>query len=175
MSIRKPAAKSRAVVTRAEAPPPLEASFAEVVGLIEQARQRAYQAVNTELVGLYWRIGEYISGKLAAAEWGEGVVDRLAAHLARVVPGPQVVTDGRNGHGVGLRHFGRDGLGKPLIELLQRVSVGRVFVQFSALVALAQVGDVGHGGSIRRHEGSRTSYKLPVHWIHRHTVVSCRT
>ena len=40
MSIRKPAAKSRAVVTRAEAPPPLEASFAEVVGLIEQARQR---------------------------------------------------------------------------------------------------------------------------------------
>ena len=92
MSIRKPAAKSRAVVTRAEAPPPLEASFAEVVGLIEQARQRAYQAVNTELVGLYWRIGEYISGKLAAAEWGEGVVDRLAAHLARVVPGQRGFT-----------------------------------------------------------------------------------
>lgn len=32
----------------------VEASFAEVVGLIEQARLRAYQAVNTELVGLYW-------------------------------------------------------------------------------------------------------------------------
>lgn len=39
----------------------VESSFAEVVGLIEQARQRAYQAVNSELVGLYWRIGEYIS------------------------------------------------------------------------------------------------------------------
>ena len=45
----------------------IETSFAEVVGLIEQARRRAYQAVNTELVGLYWQIGRYISGKLAAA------------------------------------------------------------------------------------------------------------
>jgi hypothetical protein len=65
----------------------VETSFAEVVGLIEQARQRAYQAVNSELVGLYWRIGEYISAKLTAAEWGEGVVDRLAQHLARTIPG----------------------------------------------------------------------------------------
>ena len=66
---------------------PVEAAFAEVVGLIEQARQRAYQAVNTELVGLYWQIGQSISAKLAAAEWGEGVVDSLAQHLARKVPG----------------------------------------------------------------------------------------
>lgn len=92
MSTRKPAAKSRALVAQGKALPLLEASFAEVVGLIEQARQRAYQAVNTELVGLYWRIGEYISGKLAAAEWGEGVVDKLALHLARVVPGQRGFT-----------------------------------------------------------------------------------
>jgi predicted nuclease of restriction endonuclease-like (RecB) superfamily len=83
MSGRKPTTKARAVT----APRGPAASFAEVVGLIEQARQRAYQAVNTELVGLYWQIGEYISGKLAAAEWGEGVVDSLAQHLARTVPG----------------------------------------------------------------------------------------
>ena len=37
--------------------PAIEASFTEVVDLIEQARLRAYQAINTELVGLYWRIG----------------------------------------------------------------------------------------------------------------------
>ena len=70
----------------------VEASFAEVVGLIEQARQRAYQAVNTELVGLYWEIGRYISAKLEAAVWGEGVVDRLADHLARTLPGQQGFT-----------------------------------------------------------------------------------
>ena len=86
MSGRKTVAKAKAA-----APPPagapIEAAFAEVVDLIEQARRRAYQAMNTEVVGLYWQIGEYISGKLAAAEWGEGVVDKLAQHLARVMPG----------------------------------------------------------------------------------------
>ena len=70
----------------------MDSSFAEVVGLIEQARQRAYQAVNSELVGLYWRIGEYISAKLAAAVWGEGVVDSLAQHLARTMPGQRGFT-----------------------------------------------------------------------------------
>ena len=71
---------------------PNEASFAEIVSLIEQARTRAYQAVNTELVGLYWQVGEYISRKLEAAEWGEGVVDRLALHLARILPGLRGLT-----------------------------------------------------------------------------------
>jgi predicted nuclease of restriction endonuclease-like (RecB) superfamily len=70
----------------------MDSSFAEVVGLIEQARQQAYQAVNSELVGLYWRIGEYISTKLAAAVWGEGVVDSLAQHLARTMPGQRGFT-----------------------------------------------------------------------------------
>ena len=70
----------------------VEASFAEVVELIEQARQRAYQAVNTELVALYWEIGRYISAKLEAAVWGEGVVDRLAEHLARKLPGQRGFT-----------------------------------------------------------------------------------
>lgn len=76
-----------AAPVQAVAPAPLEAEFGEIVGLIQQARQRAYQAVNTELVGLYWRIGATISAKLAAAEWGEGVVESLARHLARVLPG----------------------------------------------------------------------------------------
>ena len=87
MSGRKPTTKARSVAAPRGPAAAVEASFAEVVGLIEQARQRAYQAVNTELIGLYWQIGEYISGKLAAAEWGEGVVDRLAQHLAHTVPG----------------------------------------------------------------------------------------
>lgn len=36
---------------------------------------------------LYWQIGAHIRCKIAAAEWGDGVVDRLAAHIARVHPG----------------------------------------------------------------------------------------
>lgn len=64
-----------------------EARFAEVVSLIEAARSRVYQAVNTELVSLYWQLGEYITRKITSAEWGDGVVAELAASLARRFPG----------------------------------------------------------------------------------------
>lgn len=85
----KPAAKTRtlkparrkpavgAVAIKGHAP-----AFREIIGLIQSARQRAYQAVNTELIGLYWRVGEYISRKLTTAAWGEGVVDELARYIA---------------------------------------------------------------------------------------------
>ena len=56
--------------------------FAEITRLIDSARQRAYQAVNTTLIELYWQVGAYLSGKIAAAEWGEGVVEQLAQHIA---------------------------------------------------------------------------------------------
>lgn len=61
--------------------------FAEIIALIEAARRRVFQAVNTELVEHYWQLGEYISRKLASAEWGDGVVEELAADLARRFPG----------------------------------------------------------------------------------------
>ncbi len=72
---------------RALAPTRVEDAFAEVATLIQNARHLAWQAVNTELVGLYWQVGEYISHKLASAEWGDGVVDELARYLARTQPG----------------------------------------------------------------------------------------
>jgi predicted nuclease of restriction endonuclease-like (RecB) superfamily len=61
--------------------------FDEVLALIEAARRRAYQAVNAELVSLYLQLGEYISRKIASAEWGDGVVEELAATIARRHPG----------------------------------------------------------------------------------------
>jgi predicted nuclease of restriction endonuclease-like (RecB) superfamily len=61
--------------------------FAEITQLIESARQRAYQAVNTALIELYWQVGAYLSGKIKAAEWGEGVIEQLARHLASTQPG----------------------------------------------------------------------------------------
>lgn len=64
----------------------LTASFAEVVDLIQQARQRAFHAVNTELIDLYWQVGEYISRKLETAAWGEGLVEQLARYIARKHP-----------------------------------------------------------------------------------------
>ena len=61
--------------------------FNEIVSLIATAKQRAVQAVNTTLIDLYWQVGEIISHKIAAAEWGDGVVNQLAARLARTQPG----------------------------------------------------------------------------------------
>lgn len=64
-----------------------EADFSEIATLIQAARQQAYQAVNTALIDLYWQVGEYISHKLAQAEWGDGTVTQLALWLKTNQPG----------------------------------------------------------------------------------------
>ena len=66
---------------------PQPADFADIARLIAAARQQAVQAVNTALIELYWQVGERISRKIAAAQWGEGVVDQLARYLAQSQPG----------------------------------------------------------------------------------------
>ena len=81
--VRKGKTRSTAATIMAA---PDEPAFREVLTLIERARQRAFQAVNTELIDLYWRVGEHISRKLATAAWGEGVVDQLAAFIGRHHP-----------------------------------------------------------------------------------------
>ena len=68
------------------------AGFDEIVQLITAARQRAYQAVNTTLIDLYWHIGERISQRIAAAEWGDGVVEQLAQYIATTQPNAQGFT-----------------------------------------------------------------------------------
>lgn len=65
---------------------PKEQSFAEVMEMIQAARGRALTAVNTTMIDLYWRVGEYISRKLETATWGEGVVDELARYIHKHQP-----------------------------------------------------------------------------------------
>jgi predicted nuclease of restriction endonuclease-like (RecB) superfamily len=65
----------------------LEKSFAEVVEMIQSAKQTVMQAVNAQLVELYWQVGAYISHKLQQSEWGDAVVPQLADYLARTQPG----------------------------------------------------------------------------------------
>jgi hypothetical protein len=86
---KKPAKPNAEIIVPIEQPAAGRSTieFVEVLALIEAARERAYQAVNTELVGLYWQLGEYISNKIVRAEWGTGVVDELALTIAREYPG----------------------------------------------------------------------------------------
>jgi len=41
---------------------------------------------------LYWEVGAYISDKIASAQWGDGVVDQVARHLAQTQPNLQGFT-----------------------------------------------------------------------------------
>lgn len=67
-------------------PPSQLDDFTEITQLIASARARAMQVVNTSLIDLYWQVGQFISQKLANAQWGDGVVAELAAHLAQTQP-----------------------------------------------------------------------------------------
>lgn len=63
-----------------------EKIFAEVVGMIQSTRQNVIRVANTALIDLYWRVGEYLSLKIASAEWGDGVVRQLADYISRNFP-----------------------------------------------------------------------------------------
>jgi hypothetical protein len=64
----------------------LSDQFTEVITLIHQSQSRAVQQINRELIDLYWRVGDYISQKVASSEWGQGVVKQLAAFIRQQQP-----------------------------------------------------------------------------------------
>ena len=57
--------------------------FEQVAILIEEARNRAFQKVNEELVLLYFKVGNIVSEKVAAGTWGDNTVAELASYLQK--------------------------------------------------------------------------------------------
>lgn len=43
--------------------------FSEIIQLIHQSRAKAFKAVNTALIDLYWEVGEYIHKRVESSEW----------------------------------------------------------------------------------------------------------
>lgn len=64
----------------------LQTHFSHITHLIAEAKQRAYQAVNHELVTLYWNIGEYLHQQVSTKAWGKAVVQELATFIAHTEP-----------------------------------------------------------------------------------------
>ena len=64
----------------------LQEQFQTITQLIAQAKERAYQAVNKELVTLYWQIGQHVSQQVQAKAWGKSVVKELADFIQRSEP-----------------------------------------------------------------------------------------
>ncbi len=59
----------------------MDPGFNDIIDLIKQSRTNAIKAVNSELITLYWNIGEYISKKIEKSEWGESIVTELAKYI----------------------------------------------------------------------------------------------
>jgi predicted nuclease of restriction endonuclease-like (RecB) superfamily len=61
-------------------------ALADIKSWVAAAQTRAALKVNTELICLYWQIGQEILRREESEGWGAKVVDRLAADLKRDMP-----------------------------------------------------------------------------------------
>lgn len=59
----------------------------DIKSRIRQRQYQAFRAVNTEMVALYWEIGESIDRKQQKLGWGKAVVETLARDLQAEFPG----------------------------------------------------------------------------------------
>jgi predicted nuclease of restriction endonuclease-like (RecB) superfamily len=64
----------------------IQEQFIEIIQLIKQSRSKAIAAVNTEMINLYWNIGQYIHNRIESAEWGKSIVKELADFLQKREP-----------------------------------------------------------------------------------------
>ena len=61
--------------------------FAEIVRLIEESRNRAFQKVNEELVLLYFTVGKTVSVRVLEGVWGDKTVEELSVFILNRFPG----------------------------------------------------------------------------------------
>ncbi len=60
--------------------------FDRILSIINDARSNALKAVNTELIKMYWCVGEYISELCERSSFGDKVIDEVAAYIAETSP-----------------------------------------------------------------------------------------
>lgn len=60
----------------------LRSQFNEIVGLINDTKQKVYRIANTAMIELYWHIGEILSYRVTNSQWGDGVIRQLADYIA---------------------------------------------------------------------------------------------
>jgi predicted nuclease of restriction endonuclease-like (RecB) superfamily len=57
-----------------------------IIAMIEKARENTLASVNTELIKLYWNVGEYLSNEKARSSWGDSFIDSLADNIRENYP-----------------------------------------------------------------------------------------
>lgn len=68
-------------------PQRMNTEFKQVVLLIEESRNRAFQKVNEELVMLHYKVGNFVSEKVSQGAWGQNTVEELADFIQENCPG----------------------------------------------------------------------------------------
>ena len=66
--------------------PPSMGRCDAVISIINNARTRAIKAVHADLIQMYWSVGQYLSGLCSGYNYGDGVIDEVAAYIAREAP-----------------------------------------------------------------------------------------
>ena len=65
---------------------PKSSQFSEIITIIEKSKARAIKAVNAELIQMYWNVGEYLSNLCANSNFGDKVIDEVAAYITQSNP-----------------------------------------------------------------------------------------
>lgn len=65
---------------------PTQNHFDKITNIIETARNNALQAVNTELIKMYWNVGEYLCELTSNSAYGDKVIDEIAEYIAQSNP-----------------------------------------------------------------------------------------
>ncbi|UTN04884.1 PDDEXK nuclease domain-containing protein [Flavobacterium bizetiae] len=64
----------------------MDKGFSEITSLIKQTRINTLKIVNSELINLYWNIGQHIYLKIEQSNWGQSIVKELAKHIQETEP-----------------------------------------------------------------------------------------
>ncbi len=64
----------------------IQSEFEELKSIIVSHKNRAYQAVNTELITTYWEVGKFVSSRINSQQWGSGVVSQFTDFLKESQP-----------------------------------------------------------------------------------------
>lgn len=64
----------------------ISSEFEQIILLITNTRNRIYSKANTELVMLYFSVGQIVAEKVANGKWGDGTVNNLANYILEKQP-----------------------------------------------------------------------------------------
>lgn len=56
--------------------------FNEIIGIINETKNKVFRIANTAMIELYWRIGERLAYRIANSNWGDGIISQLADYIA---------------------------------------------------------------------------------------------